>query len=257
MTYPVNEEEVVQDTTQEEEVETNTAVAEEEDLSEETLKTDTSETEAKKGSDSVPYNRFQEINNKFREAEKALAARETELNLIKQQIAAQFPAQKKQRYTNPKAQAFHEEYIEPAINEATDKLQAEIAALKKEREADKIARQEEERAKQTSTWLGKELRKLKKTYQHMDTEYVENAWIINPKADLTELAKKSHAKIQKAIDDYVGGKRSDSEHIAGTPAGTIPTTSAKKLPKDYHKWTLDDQIAYKAREWAKENSGGR
>ena len=252
MTYP-EDDRVEQDTTEEVVENEETETTEETGKTEESLKTDTLETEEKKGSDAVPYNRFQEVNNKYREAEKALAVREAELNLIKQQIAAQYPAQKKRRYANEKAQAFHEEYIEPAIDEATGELRKEIAALKKEREADKIARQEEAKAKDTSAWLTGELKKLKGSYKHMDIEDVENAWITNPKADLTVLAKKSHAKAQKIIDDYIGGKQRDSEHIAGSPTGTIPSTSVQKVPKEYKSWSLEKQLEFKANEWAKAN----
>lgn len=170
----------------------------------------------------IPYERFHEVNTKWHETERQVAALESELKTTKEKIAA-FMGQKaqdegKSPFATPEEEAFFRKYTLPGIQPLLRKIQTL---------EEQIAVREE------TIILKQELAELQKQYPDMDADEVLVHYSTN-QGELKDLAKASQEKYQSrdktTIEKYVAGKKNAKS--GGMPPGSSPSLQEAKMPKD-------------------------
>ncbi len=180
-------------------------------------------------SDYIPYDRFHEVNTKYRESEASRSALETELRIAREQLAAaQRPAH--QDDTDPEVKRtidfYGDKMVKPAITPLTQRLE-------------KI--EEDLKARDESAKLEKAIGEVETRYpaikdMPLARQTLMNEYIMNPKANLEDMAKSISSYLtdrdKKVIDTYVKGKTAAGAHKGATPPGAGPAQKSEPLPKN-------------------------
>lgn len=204
----------------------------------ETINTDTppADAPADSGARQVPYERFQEVNGKYRETEKQVKQLMEEMSSLKSQLT---PAQQKALFNDPEMQKTFDTYVRPGIMPVI----REIESMKEEIAADRQA-----------VKIEKQLNTLKAQYSEMDEEEVLDRLIAHPDMDLSELAEESHNKLKalrtKYVEEYRAGKKADSMHKTASPTGSeSPSFKVPQRPKELK--TFEDKMRWAGQQAAK------
>lgn len=182
-----------------------------------------------KGSENrIPYDRFQQVNNNWREESALRAKAEAELSFLKEQMNA--AKQSPGTQLDPEVQKSVDFYKPLLVGKDLEKTNQRIEKL----EHDLKARDESQ--------------KLEKAIGEMETRYpaikdapyaknmLTNEYILNPKANLDEMAKGINDFLtnrdKKTISEYVKGKQTASQHKGASPSGSGPANKPAPSPKN-------------------------